>query len=325
MPDSTHVLVTGARGFVGSQLVKRLRAEPGFTVAGSVRDMWSDAPTGVRQYAVGDICAQTNWCSALADIDVVVHTAARAHLTNETGVIALSEYRRVNVEGTRSLARQAADRGVRRFVFISSIGVNGNITAEPFQSTDEPNPVDAYAISKYEAEQQLQEIAIQTGLEVVVVRPPLVYGPNAPGNFAKLLCWIQRSVPLPLGAINNKRSFVGLDNLVDLIVTCLDHPAAANQVFLAGDGEDLSTTELLERIGRAMGKPTRLLPVPVWALQVGATLLGKRDVARRLLGSLQVDISNTRDLLGWEPPVSVDEGLRRAVAPFGEGGSPPGR
>ena len=228
----------------------------------------------------------------------------------------LAEYRRVNVEGTLNLARQAADAGVRRFIFISSVKVNGEQTppGKPFGAEDRPVPEDAYGISKWEAEQGLQQLAAETGMELVVIRPPLVYGPGVKGNFAAMIRLVEKGIPLPLGAIHNQRTLVALDNLVDLIIRCIDHPAAANQVFLAGDGEDLSTTELLRRLGKAMGRPVRLLPVPESLLVLGATLLGKQAVARRLLGSLQVDISKARDLLGWEPPLSVDEGLRRCFS-----------
>jgi nucleoside-diphosphate-sugar epimerase len=217
----------------------------------------------------------------------------------------------VNVAGTLNLAAQASEAGVERFVFLSSIGVNGNANTSAFSETDLPRPEGDYAQSKLEAEQGLWDIQRRTGMEIVILRPPLVYGPDAPGNFNSLVRWVQKGVPLPLGAINNKRSLVALDNLVDLIITCIDHPAAANQVFLAGDGQDVSTTELLRGVGQAMGKPARLIPVPAGMLTFGAGLLGKKAVAQRLLGSLQVDISKARNLLGWEPPLSVEEGLRR--------------
>jgi len=245
---------------------------------------------------------------------VVIHAAARAHIMKEDLADPVVEYRQVNVDGTVNLARQAAEAGVRRFIFISSIGVNGNINIKPFTEDDTPKPADPYAQSKLEAEQGLWEIQHETGMELVVIRPPLVYGPNAPGNFGSLTRWIDKGVPLPLGAIQNQRSLVALDNLVDLITTCIDHPAAANQVFLAGDGQDLSTTELLRSVARAAGKPSRLIPIPSSLLMLAATLLGKKAVAQRLLGSLQVDISKARDLLEWEPPISVEEGLRRCFS-----------
>jgi UDP-glucose 4-epimerase len=228
----------------------------------------------------------------------------------------LEEFRRVNVQGTLNLARQAAAAGVRRFVFVSSIKVNGEATqlGRPFTADDAPAPLDSYGVSKMEAEQGLREIALQTGMEVVIIRPSLVYGPSVKANFAAMMRWLKRGVPLPLGAIHNQRSLVSLDNLVGLIVTCLTHPAAANQTFLVSDGEDASTTELLRRMGQAMGHPARLIPVPTSWLKLAAAMVGKRDVAQRLCGSLQVDISKTRELLGWAPPVSLDEGLRRAAA-----------
>lgn len=224
----------------------------------------------------------------------------------------LSEFIRVNAQGTSSLAREAAAKGVRRPIFISSIGVNGNSSAAPFTEEDPPAPVEPYAVSKLQAETVLREICAETGMEVVIIRPPLVYGANAPGNFGLLVKALARQVPLPLGAVKNRRSFVAIDNLVDLILICIDHPAAANQVFLVGDGEDLSTTELLVRLGDALGTPARLLPVPQKLMSFGLRVLGKTDLSRRLFGSLQVDITMVRNVLGWSPPVSVDEGLRRA-------------
>jgi len=228
-------------------------------------------------------------------------------------VDSLAEYRCINVDATIYLARQAAAAGVKRFIFISSIKVNGEATfyGKQFLPTDEPRPRDAYGLSKMEAEQGLMELASETGLEVVIIRPPLVYGAGVKGNFASMIKLVERGFPLPLGAIHNKRSLVGIDNLVDLIIRCIDHPAAANQVFLAGDGKDLSTTELLRGVGEAMGNPARLIPVPAGLLQLGATLLGKKAMAQRLLESLQVDISKTCELLDWKPPYTVDEGLRR--------------
>jgi UDP-glucose 4-epimerase len=279
--------------------------------------------------SIGEIGPLTNWHGAFISIrssqghietvDAVVHLAARVHVMQETTADPLAEFRRVNVQGTMNLARQAASAGVRRFVFVSSIKVNGEATqlGRPFMADDAPAPLDAYGVSKMEAEQGLREIASQTGMEVVIIRPPLVYGPGVKANFAAMMRWLKRGVPLPLGAIYNQRSLVALDNLVDLIVTCLTHPAAANQTFMVSDGEDVSTTELLRRMGQAMGHPARLLPVPASWLKVAAGLVGKGDVAQRLCGSLQVDISKTRELLGWVPPVSLDEGLRRAAAGHG--------
>ena len=252
----------------------------------------------------------------MSDVDAVVHTAARVHVMQDGAADPLTEFRRVNVQGTLQLARQAAAAGVQRFVFISSVKVNGELTApgQAFTPEDQPAPVDAYGISKYEAEEALREISTRTAMAVVIIRPPLVYGPGVRANFAALMRATQRGWPLPLGAVHNRRSLVALDNLVDFIATCLTHPQAANQTFLVSDGRDLSTTELVQGLARAAAVPARLWPVPVWALQAGAALLGKSDVVQRLCGNLQLDISRSRTQLGWAPPVSVDEGLLRAVA-----------
>ena len=228
----------------------------------------------------------------------------------------LTAFRAVNVDGTLNLARQAAAAGVKRFLFVSSVKVNGESTPpeRAFTEADAPNPQDAYGQSKHEAEQGLRQLSADTGMEVVIIRPPLVYGPGVKANFATLMRAVQRGWPLPLGAVHNQRSLVGLDNLVDFIITCITHPQAANQTFLVSDGQDLSSTELVRGMAQAAGVPTRLLPVPVGALQVGASLLGKGDAVQRLCGNLQVDMSKARILLGWVPPVSVEEGLRRAMA-----------
>jgi UDP-glucose 4-epimerase len=310
------MLVTGANGFVGSALCAEAVSR-GMAVRGITRAS-GDLPIGVENFAVGGIDGNTDWQDVLTGCEVVVHLAARVHVMADAAADPLEEFRRVNVQGTLNLARQAAAAGVRRFLFVSSIHVNGAETFQrPFTAHDEVAPHSPYAVSKYEAELGLQALAAETGMEVVIIRPPLVYGPGATGNFGSLMRWLKRGVPLPLGAIHNQRSLVALDNLVDLIVTCISHPAAANQTFLVSDGEDVSTTELLRRMGQAMGKPARLLPVPASWLKVAAGLVGKSDVAQRLCGSLQVDISKTRELLGWVPPVSLDEGLRRAAAGHG--------
>lgn len=304
-----NVLLTGSNGFLGRHLVHILASNSGHDLTAAVR-RHADLP--VLQVSVpAGLQAGTDWTAALADQNVVIHAAARAHILSDDADDPLTEFRRVNTEGTLSLARQAAHCGVTRFVFISSIGVNGNINTAAFTADDQPAPAEPYALTKWEAEQGLWQIQRDTGMEVVIIRPPLVYGPGAPGNFGSLVRWIEKGVPLPLGAIHNRRSLVGIDNLVDLIVRCIDHPAAANQIFLAGDDEDLSTTELLRAVARAMNKPARLIPVPAAVLQLGATVLGKKAMAQRLLGSLQVDISKTRELLDWAPPYTVEEGLKR--------------
>jgi nucleoside-diphosphate-sugar epimerase len=310
------ILVTGATGFVGRAVVQRLLAEDqSRRVAVAVR---RDAPKlsdRVLQHVTGDLESSTDWSAALGDVSAVVHCAARVHVMADTAANPLEEFRRVNVQGTLNLARQAAAAGVRRFVFVSSIKVNGEVTqlGRPFTADDAPAPVDAYGVSKMEAEEGLRAIASQTGMEVVIIRPTLVYGPGVKANFAAMMRWLKRGVPLPLGVIHNQRSLVSLDNLVDLIVTCLTHPAAANQTFLASDGEDVSTTELLHRMGQAMGRPARLIPVPASWLKLAAAMVGKQDVAQRLCGSLQVDIEKTRRLLGWTPPLTLDQGLKKAA------------
>ena len=309
------VLVTGATGFVGRTLVAQSVRQGGVEVLALTRQIPANPVRGAKYLGGGDLGSQTQWQPVLAGVHAIVHTAARAHVLHDRTTDPLAEFRRVNVTGSLRLAEQAAELGVRRFVFVSSVGVNGvqSPPGKAFLEVNQPNPHNAYTISKWEAEQGLLRIAATTGMEVVIIRPPLVYGPNAPGNFGALMRWLNRGIPLPLGAIHNQRSLVALDNLVDLIITCLTHPAAANQTFLVSDGEDLSTTQLLRRMGAALGKPARLIPVPVSILMLGAALVGKPELAQRLCGSLQIDMSKTRELLGWTPPFSVDEGLKKAA------------
>lgn len=306
-----NVLLTGATGFLGSRLAESINSNSDLNLTASVRR--SGDLQAERIVEIPSMDANTDWSSALSNQQVVIHAAARAHIMKDEVADPLSEYRRVNVEGTLNLARHAAEAGVNRFIFISSIKVNGEQTqkGQTFKADDAPAPEDPYSISKWEAEQGLQQLAAETGMEVVIIRPPLVYGRGVKGNFASMIKLVEKSLLLPLGAIHNQRSLVALDNLVDLIITCIDHPAAANQVYLAGDGQDLSTTELLRGVAKAAGKPSRLIPIPSSLLILAASLLGKKAVAQRLLGSLQVDISKAREVLGWEPPISVEEGLRR--------------
>jgi nucleoside-diphosphate-sugar epimerase len=311
------VLVTGANGFIGRAVLACLSTMNGMEVVAAVRRLDALTELGTSVVTVGDLSAQTDWSSALVRVDAVVHTAARVHVINDKCSDPLAEFCRVNVEGTAALARQAEAAGVKRFVFLSSIKVTGEYSeqGQPFTADDVPAPEDPYGVSKHEAEQLLRQIAAETAMEVVIIRPPLVYGPDVKANFESMMRWLVRGVPLPLAAvIKNRRSLVALDNLVDLIATCLHHPAAANQTFLVSDGEDLSTAELLKRMGTALGHPARLLYLPPELLKLGASVLNKPGIYQRLCGSLQLDIAKTRQLLGWTPPVSVDEGLRRAAA-----------
>lgn len=305
------ILITGATGFVGRELCSHLLA------AGRDSRIAVRRPSSIaNSVVVGDIGPDTQWQEALAGIDTVIHLAARVHIMRDSASDPLAEFRRVNVDGTLNLAQQAAAAGVKRFIFLSTVKVNGEQTrpCQPFTENFPSAPEDAYGISKNEAEQSLVQIAHETAMEVVIIRAPLVYGPGVKGNFQSMMDWIAKGIPLPLGAIHNQRSLIALDNLVDFFVTCIDHPAAANQTFLVADGEDLSTTDLLRRVGVAMGKPARLIPVPSALLKAGATLFGKKAVAQRLCGNLQVDITKARKMLGWVPPVSVDEGLKKAVS-----------
>lgn len=307
-------MITGATGMVGRRLTERLARDENHTISAASRTPYSDCPEGVQCVIVPDINAETDWGPSLERCDTVVHLAAWVHHKKNT-IDSLMECRRINVEGTLNLAKQAAALGIHRFVFLSSIKVNGESTSggNAFSVGDPPQPEDTYGRSKWEAEQGLWAVEAETGMEVVVIRPPLVYGPEVTGNFGSLLRWLKYGIPLPFGAINNRRSLVALDNLVDLIVTCINYPSAANQTFLVSDGEDLSTTQLLRLSAAALGVPARLFPVPAPLLNAGFLLLGKPGLSQRLLGSLQVNLTITRETLGWIPPLSVEEGLRRAA------------
>jgi len=312
-----RIALTGASGFVGRCLLGEL-LEAKHQVTAVLRKHADGVDTRASLRVIDDFASSLSWGAFLQGQDVVVHCAARVHVMNDTSSDPLVEFRKVNHGGTLNLARQAAAAGVRRFIFISSIKVNGEGTApgQPYKADDDLAPLDPYGVSKMEAEQGLRALAAKTGMEVVIIRPVLVYGPGVKANFLSMMRWLHKGVPLPFGAIHNRRSLVALDNLVDLIVTCLDHPDAANQAFLVSDGEDLSTSELLRRMGAALGKPARLLPVPSRLLEAGAAMLGKKALSQRLCGSLQVDISKTRELLNWTPPVSVDDALRETAKHF---------
>lgn len=312
------VLVTGATGFIGRALVAYLRRQHDICVVAAVRQLVSEFSDDIKQVALVEISKDTDWSRALVGVDVVVHCAARVHVMNESAADSAALSRKINVDGTLNLARQASTCGVKRFVFLSSMNVHGEQTpvGQPFHAAQALVPKDDFAHFKLEAEEELQALAFESDMEVVTIRPPLVYGPGVKANFRSMMSWVAKGVPLPLGAINNRRSLVSLDNLVDLVVRCIDHPAAANQVFLVSDGEDLSTSELLRRMARALGRPASLLPVPVFLLKLGATLLGKPGIAQRLCGNFQVDITTTCETLDWTPPVSVDDALARTAADF---------
>lgn len=308
------VLVTGASGFVGTGLMDRL-SSAGRAARGASRHAPANNRPHITWSVTKDCTGSTQWRHALEGTQSVVHLAARVHVMRDRDADPLAAFRSVNVDGTLNLARQAADAGVKRFVFVSSIKVNGE--AGRFTEADAPNPADPYGVSKLEAETGLREIEARTGIEVVIVRPPLVYGPGVKGNMATLMRGIRAGVPFPLGAVNNRRSLVGRDNLVDFIITCIDHSDAAGETFFVSDGEDMSTPDLIRRLADALGKSARLIPVPVALLNAAATIAGKRDVIQRLTGSLQLDISKARRVLRWSPPVSVNDGLRRMAAGAG--------
>lgn len=310
--DKPEILITGANGFVGNSLCKSA-IQQGFSVRRAVRK-----PNKHNDVVVGNLSIDTDWIAALKGIKIVIHLAARVHIMSDTANDPLEEFRRVNTKGTLNLARQAAESGVKRFIYLSSIKVNGEYTqlGTSFTEDDTFVPTDPYALSKYEAELGLLQIVKNTHMEVVIIRPPLVYGPDVKANFLNMIKWLNKGVPLPFGSIHNKRSLASLDNLVDLILTCIEHPLAKNQVFLVSDGEDLSTTELFERVSYALNKKPRLLPVNEKVLIFILNLLGKNDLATKLCGSLQVDISKAKNLLGWTPPISVDEGFRQTTQSF---------
>lgn len=306
-PLPSQVLVTGANGFVGSALCEALQKE-GHALRRAVRGS-GDAGSPRATVFVGDIGPETDWREALAGAACVVHLAARTHVMRETVANPLEEYRRVNVAGTLALAQQAAVAGVRQLVFLSSIKVNGEATVRPLTEEDAPRPEDAYGISKWEAEQALRRVAQETGLEVAILRPPLVYGHGVKGNFLRLMNIVAAGWPLPLASVHNRRSLIYVENLVDAILHCLARPEAAGQTYLVSDGEDVSTPELIRGIAAALGVRPRLLPCPVALLRLGAAALGRAGDGTRLLGSLQIDNSKIRRELGWNPPDTIAQGL----------------
>lgn len=313
-----RALVTGATGFVGTRLCEVLSASGYRVVAAVHRKPGPKSPVqwhAERVVEVGELGPESDWSAALDGVDTVFHLAARVHVMRERNDDPLAAFRSVNAAGTVQLAREAARCGVRRFIYISSIKVNGEQTFHsPFTADQTPAPEDAYAISKYEAENGLMQASRNTGIEVVIVRPPLVYGPGVKGNFFNLLRAVDRGVPMPFASVDNRRSLVGLDNLVDLLRVCALHPNAAGQVFLVSDGEDLSTPELIQRVAISLSRKARLLSIPTRILRTGMRFAGRESLYRRLCGSLVADISKTRGVLEWDPPVSINNGLKETAS-----------
>lgn len=316
------ILLTGATGFVGNAVLEQLMQQPDV----AIRTYGRRAPVSL---SVGNVCAVSHvteeingtvsYATAVRDVDVVIHCAARAHIMRDEVTEPLVEYRKVNLDGTLNLARQAVNAGVKRFIFVSSIKVNGESSdfQSPLKQNSDRNPQDDYGVSKSEAELQLIELSNETGLEVVIIRPTLVYGPGVKANFASLMNLVSKGIPLPFGCITqNKRSLVSVTNLVDLIITCIDHPKAANQVFLVSDDHDVSTSEMVCEMAKALGKPTWQLPVPVWCYKLVGKLFNKSAVVDRLTGSLQVDITHTKETLGWAPPQTLPDGFKQTAQAF---------
>jgi nucleoside-diphosphate-sugar epimerase len=315
---SKIILVSGATGFLGNALVTRFCTLPGISVVAPIRSNNIKLPDVVKKTLISCIDESTDWTQSLSGVNVVVHSAARVHVMHEDPAQSLEKFRAVNVQGTLNLARQAVQAGVKRFVFISSIKVNGEVTSpgRTFFADDIPHPTDPYAISKYEAEQQLMQLASTGVIDVVIIRPVLIYGPNVAANFRQMMRWLVKGIPLPFGAVTNLRSLVSVDNVVDLVKTCLDHPQAVNQIFLVSDGEDVSTTQLMQRLVDYLCVKTWLVPVPPGVLVFLAGWSGQRTTAQRLFDSLQVDIKKNRDILGWCPPVSLNDGLKLTAKRF---------
>lgn len=310
------VLVTGARGFLGRPVVELL-ARRGALVRAAVRTAGTDVIGASQTIAVGDISQRVDWADALRSVDVVVHLAARVHVMRETAADPLSAFRRVNRDATLGLAYAAASAGVRRFVYVSSVKVMGERSSDrAFTELDPVRPADPYAVSKAEAEAGLHEVGRATGLEIVVVRPPLIHGPGVAGNLCRLMALVRRRVPLPFGCVDNRRSVVGVDNLADLLVACAFEPAAAGETFFASDGDPVGTADLIRLIARAFGVSPRLVPIPPGLLRAMGSMVGVSHDLGRLLDSLDIDTSHVARTLGWVAPVPLDEGIRRMVRAY---------
>ncbi len=311
------LLVTGATGFIGSALINEL-IKHNFDLVASTRNTTPHLPQQVKQFNAGELLPTTDWSVALQNVDIIIHTAARVHVMRDKYHDPLTKFQNVNTLGTLNLAQQAAITGVSRFVFISSIKVNGEITSHNrlFSPADNFIPTDPYALSKFEAEIGLLKLAKRTNMDVVIIRPPLVYGPKVKGNFSSLTKWIQRNIPLPFGTIHNQRSLVALDNLVDFIICCTNHPKAANEIFLISDDSDISTTELLLKIATTFNKKALLIPIPASYLTLLAKLTGMKRMSDRILGSLQIDNSKAKDLLNWSPITTIDEQLKKMAETY---------
>lgn len=304
------ILVTGANGFVGQHLCAELLRQ-GFSVRAAVRS--ADTVAGcINVVNIGAIDGETDWADALLGVDVVIHLAARVHVMKDSAADPLAEFLRVNLHGTANLARQAANAGVKRLVYVSSIKVNGELTSGPrhYTESDIPNPQDPYAISKLQAEQALQRISQETGLEITIIRPPLVYGPGVKGNFISLFAAIDKGFPLPLAGADNARSLIYVENLVDALIRCASHPCAAGQTYLISDGRAVSTSVLIDSIAQALGRSNRMFYIPPVLLRAAASLLGRSAQVDRLFNSLLVDDSRIRRDLGWTPPYTLEQGLR---------------
>lgn len=309
-------LITGASGYVGSRLIEIMGQKGGYKIIAHTHTRQVARTDGVESHVTGDVDNEALWGSILDGVEYVIHCASRVHVMQERSADPLREFRRVNFHGTINLARQCIDAGVRRFIYLSTIGVNGQETGVDtyFSEEDSANPHNDYSLSKYEAELGLMEIARESKLEVVIIRPPLIYGPNAPGNFGLLLRLLRKKIPLPMAGIYNKRSFLALDNLIDFIIICLLHPMAKNELFLISDDEDISTSDLISNIAKAAQLPNRSFYLPLGLLRSFMRLGISKAAMHGLTGNLRIDMRKAKCVLGWTPPFSVGESVRRAVS-----------